>query len=590
MKAYNYFLTLFLFLFLNANSQQNKFLNPKIQPLINSGRQLMVQKNLNSFAFKGSKISNFSNVNKSSTVNPEYRTVRNGRIIEVKPNDGNLGINSSEGSSNSTREEGLICNTQNVTLSAGFNELNLLDVTTPEIWPGKIINIATMDEGSFETFTNYSKRNDLKITLVNAGTSSNSVSRIVNANNIIQGTVIDAINNIKNNYGTNSFGSQSWLFELIEYNSLQQFSIAAGLGVAVQSINLDIRANSSISSGVKKNKVIIKFLRDAYTVKVDNDLSNVVEQENISVNAGIIASVNYGSFGIIEIESDSSFSAIESTLNAAFQVDPSTSVSANMNLEQKNTLANLSIKGIFKGIDGNQDIRNNLTLDGIRRIITNDLPDVKSTTPVVPISFSIKSLKTGETMMIRTTLTFSRKECIPLPASPQKVRVKMIGLTCPKVNDGFSGEEDIFGSITVSTVNQKKVVWNVTKSRNVKVGLSSAPPGSANGSELSYSLSGSAKDFDFLLSPLDSLDHKDLSVKVEFFDEEWGGPRDGSYPYEIRTIKIKYSDIMQIIKQRQNFNKPELLEWDTTHKMFKLTTNEIGNTNKIILWFNVLPN
>jgi hypothetical protein len=166
----------------------------------------------------------------------------------------------------------------------------------------------------------------------------------------------------------------------------------------------------------------------------------------------------------------------------------------------------------------------------------------------------------------------------------------MIGLTCPKVNDGFSGEEDIFGSITVSTVNQKKVVWSVTKSRNVKVGLSSAPPGSANGSELSYSLSGSAKDFDFLLSPLDSLDHKDLSVKVEFFDEEWGGPRDGSYPYEIRTIKIKYSDIMQIIKQRQNFNKPELLEWDTTHKMFKLTTNEIGNTNKIILWFNVLPN
>ncbi len=555
---------------------QKRFLNPKIQPQSAQAAQKRGDI-LNSLKFNG-KI-----VNNKIALLPkpnENKTVRNGRTVEVVPNDGNLGVVETNGSQSSTTQDGSICTIQQVTLTAGFNELNIMEPSAAEIWPGRIISISSMDEGAYQTFNTYTSRKDLKIALVSAGTSQASIMRTIPSSNVTQGSVIDQVNSIKNSFGTNSFGSQGWMFDDIRYTNMEQFSIEAGLGVSVAAINLDVRASSSVSSGVKKNKIVLKFLRDAFTIKVDNDLSDVVVADNLSNNAGIIATVTYGSFGIVEIESDSSFSSIEATLNAAFQADPTTAIDANMTLEQKKTMSSLSIRGIFKGIDGNQNLRNNLSLDGVRRILTNDVSNFSATTPVVPIAFGIKSLKTGETMMLRTTMTYPRRDCVPLPEKPAdiKVRIKMIAFTCPEVNDGpFSNDEDIYGKITITNGTQVRDVWDKGMSNNVKVKNSTVPTDAG-----AYSLNGRATDFTFTM-PTDaaSLSRNEITVKVQLYDEEWGK----GVPYEVRTIKIKHKDIFAALKSPNTFQGN--IDWDSGTSMFKITTNEKNNTNKIVTWFDV---
>ncbi|GEM_PF-3558110 len=553
---------------------QKKFLNPKIQPLSTQG-SINRQNILNTLTFKGKPQKGAGLLPKVN----DFKTTRNGRTTEVVPNDGNLGITETAGEKTTEKEGSEDCTTELVTLTAGFNELNLLDPSAAEIWPGRIINIATMDEGSYQSFIDYTRRNDLRIALIAAGASQSGITKTIPGNSVSQGVVVDSVNRIKNTFGTNSFGSQGWMFEDIRYTSMEQFSIEAGLGVAAAAIKLDVRASSSIRNGATKNKIVLKFLREAFVVKVDNDLNEVVVTNNISNNAGIIATVTYGSFGIIEIESDSSFSAIEATLNAAFQAAPGTAINAGMTLAQRQTMTSMSIKGIFKGVDGNQSLRNNLSLDGVRSILTNEVPNFSATTPVVPIAFGIKSLKTGETMMLRSTLSYPRKNCIPIPpTSPDlKVRIKMIAFTCPSVNDGVSSDEDIFGKITVTNGSKKQDVWDKDIKKNVKVKNSADP--SKDGA---YSLNGRATDFVFTMkTDVESLSRNEISVRVELYDEEW----EKGVPYEIRTIKIKHKDIFSILKAPTV--TPTNIDWDASNRMFKIVTNEVRNTNKIVTWFNV---
>lgn len=554
---------------------QKQFLNPRIQPQ-NAQNVQKKEALLNSFKFRGQPVKVGSGL---AVKGSEYKTVRNGRTVEVVPNDGNLGVQETEGTANTVNDNGSVCTVQQVTLTAGFNELNLLEPSAAEIWPGRIINISSMDEGAYQSFTGYTSRKDLSIALIAAGTSRGPIMKTIPGTGVTQGAVIEKVNEIKNSFGNNPFGSQGWMFEDIQYSNMEQFSIEAGLGVVATPINLDIRATSGAGNGVKKNKVVLKFLRDAFTVKVDNDLSDVVVADNLSTNAGIIATVTYGSFGIVEIESDSSYSNIEATLNAAFQASPATAIDANMTLEQKQTMSSMSIKGIFKGVDGNQSLRNSLTLDGVRRILTNEVADFSATTPVVPIAFGIKSLKTGETMMLRTTMTYPRRNCVPLPEKPAdiKVRIKMIAFTCPKVNDGFSDDEDIYGKIIVTNGTKTTNVWDKPLSANVKVKESVRP--SDDGA---YSLNGRATDFVFTM-PTDaaSLSRNEITVRVELYDEEWNK----GVPYEFRTIRIKHKDIFSVLKSPTTV--PASIDWDATEGMFKLVTNEKGNTNKIVTWFDV---
>jgi hypothetical protein len=539
---------------------------------------------LNTVTFKGGRTSASST---TSSVPSANRTVRNGRTIEVLPFDGSASgaRETNAGQTASSESNGALCQSIPVTLTAGFTETNVLDPNSIEIWPGRVIRISSIDDGKYLDFRDNNNilpaRKPMALAVIAAGTSERTVRETVQPELLTQGGITDAINRRKNEFGRNDFGSDTWLYEMYDYTSIEQFALEAGLGIVAVPINLEVRASAGYSTSVKKNKVVLKFFRKAYDVRIDTDINDLLQNPAASNDAGVIASVGYGSWGIVEIESDSSLSDIKAALDASFQVDPSVSVNASLSTEMKSTIASFSIKAIFKGVSGNSSVdpENVRSVDALRRILSNNAVQYAATTPVVPVSFVVKSINTGETMMLRTTMTYTKRDCVPLPDKPKPmdIRVKLVAFTCPQVNDGLTDDEDIYGKISIkasSKSNDFEAIWNKSISNLARVKKSTTPsePGA-------YSLNGIASEYTFKM-PTDEqgLANGTLSVEMDINDEEWGK----AVPYEERTLRLRYRDIFSSIKNPAQFRNDNYL-----NQMFFLETNEKNNSNKIRLWFRV---
>ena len=515
-----------------------------------------------------------------TSVAANRRTVRDGVTREVVVFDGSLnGARENAGAKSESKDATTICTTQTVTLTAGFNELNLLDPNGIEFWPGRIINISSIDDGSYSDFSGYTSRRNMNIALVAAGTAQTSVIRTLQGNNITQGTVINAVAQIKNNFGRNDFGSDSWMYESYEYFKSEQLLIEAGAGVNATPINLEIRADANFNSRVKKNKIVLKFVREAFDVKVDTDLDSIVVASNLSDDAGIISSVMYGQLGIIEIESDSSLTDMGAALDFAFNVDPTVNVSGSLRTQLNNTLASFSIKGIFKGVQGNSAIVSLPTINDLKNMLLGN-GAITSTTPVVPLSFTVKSLKDGSTMMLKSTMSFNKRECTVLPpAGITKLAVKFLAFTVPSVNDGVSSDEDIYGSIKVG-INltgspNYRTVWSKTKDLNVKVKQSVSPTDAG-----AYSLAGDADDYEFqFANDFPNLQSKKLFVNVNLKDEEWT-----NVVYGEKTLEISMGDLLQSITAT---GTTSIDNFSSADRAFFVDVVEVGNTNKVRVWFKI---
>ncbi len=523
----------------------------------------------------------------NATLSPRFPTrksVIDGVTREVLPYDGStVGTVKDLGNASTETSEGMICSTVPVELKAGFSEFNLLDPNAVEIWPGRLVKISSIDEGAYTTFQPVTARRNLDIALIAAGTAQASMVSTIPANQISQGQVLDAVNILKGRFGNNDFGSDSWMFDQTEFFTTKQFLIEAGAGVNASPINLELRANAGVSSTEKKNSIVLKFVREAYDVKVDSDLSQITNDTEINNDAGIVSSVTYGQIGIVQIQSDASLSKMHAALDFSFNVDPSIAISGNARTELEETIRSFSVKGIFKGVQGNNSIDPGAisSVDDLKNILSGNSAFTQ-TTPVVPLSFNIKSLKDGSTMMLKSTLSYNQRECLALaqdPNQPVKLKIKLLALTVPRVNDGLSDDEDIFGKISVRTNASRTgntsttALWSKSRSNNVKVKQSSIPsdPGA-------YSMAGVSRDLEITsLGSAAVMRDKFLEMIVELKDDEINNP-----VYERRALRIPFSSLLRSITANATTT---LDNFDTTNKAFFVDVVEVGNTNKVRVWF-----
>lgn len=512
------------------------------------------------------------------------KSVIDGVTREVLPYDGStVGAVKTLGPSSNGTVDGRSCPIIPVELKAGFNEFNLLDPNAVEIWPGRLVKISSIDEGAYATFNPVNARRNVDIALIAAGTAQASMVSTIPGSQISQGQVVDAVNILKGRFGSNDFGSDSWMFDQTDFFNTKQFLVEAGAGVNVSPINLELRASGGVNSTEKKNSVVLKFVREAYDVKVDSDLNQIVTDTNINSDAGIVSSVTYGQIGIVQIQSDESLSKIHAALDFSFNVDPSVAISGNARTEIDETLRSFSVKGIFKGVQGNSSVDPGAisSVDDLKNILSGNSVFTQ-TTPVVPLSFTVKSLKDGATMMLKSTLSYNQPDCptgVENPNQPKKLKIKLIALTVPRVNDGLSDDEDIFGKISARTNANGSgrlittPLWSKSRANNVKVKQSRLP-----NDEGAYSMAGVATELEIMsLNDAAIMRNKFLELIVELKDDEVNNP-----VYERRALRITFADLLRSITAGPTTS---LENFDPTSKAFFVDVVEVGNTNKVRVWF-----
>ncbi|MBK8483648.1 MAG: hypothetical protein IPL31_04685 [Saprospiraceae bacterium] len=72
-------------------------------------------------------------------------------------------------------------------MEAGFNEANILNPDGVEFWPGRLIDISSIDDGSYTNFTDFTSRNNISISLNAAGTSANNINETIQGTDITRG-------------------------------------------------------------------------------------------------------------------------------------------------------------------------------------------------------------------------------------------------------------------------------------------------------------------------------------------------------------------------------------------------------------------
>lgn len=547
----------------------------QIKPINKSiSSRLLLQKQT-AFLFKGKPVA-VKPAGKNVVTPSDRKTVQGNITREVVPFDGQV---NAETTGNQTRE-GDGCTTTPVSLTAGFNELNIIDPSGISFWPGRIIDIASVDNGSYSDFRISAPRNTIEIALISAGTSHGKITDTISGRNISQGIVKEAEDKIKNNFGSNEFGSIGWDFETIQTFTQEQFFVEAGAALNVAPIQLSVSASGGTSSFNRKNTLIFKFVRKAYDLKVNSDLAEIVNTQTIPNNAGIISNVSYGQFGLVEIQSDSSHADMEAAFNFTVNPNPSATISAALKTKYQNIVTSLSIKGLFRGVQGNARDLNITSVSQVKNILVGT-EKITATTPVVPIAFVINSLSTGDIMMLKSTLSYNRKICPPvLPeVGNTKLKIKLVALTVPSVNDGASNDEDLFGKISITQSGKpgESKLWSKGKSENVKVKNSTVPsdPGA-------YSMSGVSTDYIVECENQQAKQRaKTITLKAELVDEEFIG---GDRKYDTRKLNINFEDLLKSTSTNTNTN---IDNFDPTANAFYLDVTEIGNSNKVRVWFKV---
>ena len=186
-------------------------------------------------------------------------------------------------------------------------------------------------------------------------------------------------------------------------------------------------------------------------------------------------------------------------------------------------------------------------------------------------------------MMLRSTLSYMKEDCPP-PVSPTelvKLKIKMLALTCPEVNDGVTNDEDIYGTIKIGVNDNSKVnVWSKNVDNNVKVKESQIPsdPGA-------YSMTGVATNFDVeCLAKPELMLSKNIKMEIKLTDEECFNRCNKSY--ETKNLVIPFNDLLKSTTATEgtvidNFNNAQGI------RAFYVDVVENGNSNKIRVWFKV---
>jgi hypothetical protein len=185
----------------------------------------------------------------------------------------------------------------------------------------------------------------------------------------------------------------------------------------------------------------------------------------------------------------------------------------------------------------------------------------------------------------------------------REIKVRLLGISCPNVNDGFSNDEDVYGRIYVYSsydfngslsLLHQGIAWIRDMNSNVKVKNSLGPDQIG-----AYKFRGSNSDRWYIENnqlvkrnvPADTVRMSlkmDLAsrrkgrvvVGLDLCDEEFNKCRS----YERRTIALSFDDVLKYLDNKSTFKH---IDFDLHYKLFKLETREVGQNNSLVLWFDI---
>ena len=314
------------------------------------------------------------------------------------------------------------CREQQYSVAAEFDELVTLNPTSDVLWPGAIIDAATITNGDYVPIVAARKPLTISVSLVNI---SGAKSRTVQDPKL--STMREAIASILAQEVTGATEARV-TFEIISVYSASQLDLA--LGVNYKSGLTSVRNQFDFTRTDVLSRTLVKFLQVYYTIDVDvprqpSDLfaesvtwESIQRQMSGNVSPAYVSSIAYGRMAFFSVESSYSSTEVSNALDVSIKA-----IRSNIDVDTayKSVLAKSTMKATIIGGSGQSAVQVVNGFEGLKQYITQG-GNYSKDTAAAPLAYKMRYLRDNSTCEIVMAQSYNVKTCTELKKGHYGVR------------------------------------------------------------------------------------------------------------------------------------------------------------------------
>jgi thiol-activated cytolysin len=303
------------------------------------------------------------------------------------------------------------CSVQEFEVAAEFNEQLALNPTSDILWPGAIVDGATIETGEYMPIVTARQPVTISISLVNiAGDKSKTVE------NPKLSTMREAIGEILAQDVTGATDARV-TFEIEDVYSESQLDIA--LGVTYKSGLASVKNQFDFSKTDILSRTVVKFMQVYYTIDVDipekpsDFIDPSVSWESFrkqisgTISPMYVSTIAYGRMALFTMESTYSSTEVRNALSASFNA-----INTQVDLEvgYKNILQQSSMKATIIGGSGAEAVQAVNGFEGLKQYMTQG-GNYDKDTAAAPLAYKLRYLCDNGTCRIVMANNYMIRSC-----------------------------------------------------------------------------------------------------------------------------------------------------------------------------------
>jgi thiol-activated cytolysin len=305
------------------------------------------------------------------------------------------------------------CSARDYEVAAGFDQQLSLNPTTDVIWPGGIVDGATIQTGEYTPIVADRAPLTISISLEHiAGDKSRTIE------NPSLSSIRNAIGEILAQEVTGATAAYV-TFEIEQIHSESQLDIA--LGATYRKGMATVKNQFDFSNEEALTRILVKFIQVYYSIDVDvpqkpSDLfdssvkwSDLDGQISGNVSPMYVSSIKYGRMALFSFESKYSFTQIKEALDATYE-SVKEGGSGDLDFEYKNRLQQTTIKGTIIGGSGASAVGVVNGFEGLKTYMTQG-GNYNKDTAAAPLAYSLRYLCDNATCQVVMAQNYTVRTC-----------------------------------------------------------------------------------------------------------------------------------------------------------------------------------
>ena len=347
------------------------------------------------------------------------------------------------------------CKVHQYKAAPGYNELFLLNPTHDIIYPGSVIDGASVEDGRYVPIIAARKPLNISVSILGVNEYASSSAERVSLSGVRQ--ALQSLLSQSNTEGlepaTNS------VFSVRELHNETHFGLALGINIKAQvtpTFRVGLGASFSFDTEEEKHHYMARYAHRYFTVDIDlpsnpSDLYETMPDMNDPrVSPVYISSVTYGRMILFSLKTNRSSTEISAALNASLEVAGKLDISAELSVNHREALESAEIGSTVIG--GSGSICNGV--DSIAKLGACISEGGLKYQDAVPIAYTMRFLKDNSIARIVLANTYNVRECSLTSIDSSSTGGFSISRLRSSNNDGGHGALDIHGSIGIAATNE----------------------------------------------------------------------------------------------------------------------------------------